>query len=192
MRIAEAAPARPADRLLTAATTLFGQHGVRAVGIDRILREADCAKASLYSAFGSKDALVIAYLSRLDSADRQRFADATAELSDPVEQALTFFDLALAKGLRNEFPGCLYASVASEFPGVRFEPIDDHREWVRTTLRKLTAAAGARRAAALARHLQLLYDGALVSSKVEHSPEPIRLARRLADHAIAAAIAARD
>lgn len=68
--------ARPAYRLLAAATGLFGKYGIRAVGIDRILREADCAKASLYSTFGAKDALIIAYLTELDVADRNRFAQA--------------------------------------------------------------------------------------------------------------------
>ena len=72
----KARSARPADRLLAAATDLFGKYGIRAVGVDRILREADCAKASLYSAYGSKDALVIAYLTELDLADRNRFAQA--------------------------------------------------------------------------------------------------------------------
>jgi len=186
----KARSARPADRLLAAATDLFGKYGIRAVGVDRILREADCAKASLYSAYGSKDALVIAYLTELDLVDRNRFAQAIESLSDPVAKALTFFDLARTKGLRHDFPGCLYASAASEFPGVRFEPIDDHRQWVRSTLSGLIKAAGIRRPAPLARHIQLLYDGALVASKVEQSVEPISLGRGLAEDAIARARAA--
>jgi AcrR family transcriptional regulator len=187
----KARSARPADRLLAAATDLFGKYGIRAVGVDRILREADCAKASLYSAYGSKDALVIAYLTELDLADRNRFAQAIEGLSDPVAKALTFFDLAHTRGLRHDFPGCLYTSAASEFPGVRFEPIDDHRQWVRSTLSGLIKAAGIRRPTSLARHIQLLYDGALVASKVEQSVEPIRFGRGLAEDAIAKVHAAR-
>ena len=180
----KARSARPADRLLAAATDLFGRYGIRAVGVDRILREAGCAKASLYSAYGSKDALVIAYLTELDLADRKRFAQAIEGLTDPIAKALTFFDLAHTKGLRHDFPGCLYTSAASEFPGVRFEPIDDHRRWVRATLSGLSKAAGIRRPAPLARQIQLLYDGALVASKVEQSVEPIRFGRGLAEDAI--------
>jgi AcrR family transcriptional regulator len=179
-----AGSARPADRLLAAATDLFGRHGIRAVGIDRILREADCAKASLYSSFGSKDALVIAYLTELDVADRSRFAEAIQGITDPVAQVLMFFDLAHAKGLRHDYPGCLYSSAASEFPGVRFPPIDEHRRWVRTTLSGLLKTAGVRRPAPLARQIQLLYDGALVASKIEQSVEPIRFGRGLAEDAI--------
>src|ERR1700744_685203 len=183
----KARTARPADRLLAAATDLFGKYGIRAVGIDRILREADCAKASLYSAYGSKDALVIAYLAELDAVDRHRFSQAIDGIADPVAKALTFFDLAHAKGLRHDFPGCLYTSAASEFPGVRFEPIDDHRQWVRTTLSGLIKAAGIRQPAPLARPIQLLYDGALGRSKVEQSVEPIRFGRGLSEAAIARA-----
>ena len=180
---------RPADRLLATATDLFGRYGIRAVGVDRILREADCAKASLYSAFGSKDALVTAYLTALDVVDRDRFTRAIEDVTDPVTRALTFFDLARAKGLAHDFPGCLYTSAASEFPGVRLKPIDDHREWVRSTLGGLVESAGVRTPAPLARHVQLLYDGALVASKVERSVDPIVMGRELADEAIARALA---
>ena len=42
---------------------------------DRILREADVAKASLYSLLGSKDNLVIAYLEQLDEQFRARWGE---------------------------------------------------------------------------------------------------------------------
>jgi AcrR family transcriptional regulator len=180
--------ARPADRLLAAATKLFAEYGIRAVGVDRILREADCAKASLYSTYGSKESLVIAYLTQLDLADRERFVQAIEGFTDPVAKALVFFDLAHAKGLRHDFPGCLYTNAATEFPGVRFEPIDSHRRWVRATLSALIKGAGVRRPAPTAREVQLLYDGALATSKVEQSVEPIRFARGLAYNAIARAL----
>jgi AcrR family transcriptional regulator len=180
--------ARPADRLLAAATKLFGEYGIRAVGVDRILREADCAKASLYSSYGSKESLVIAYLSELDLADRKRFEEASEGFADPIAKALTFFDLAYAKGRRHDFPGCQYTNAATEFPGVRFEPIDAHRHWVRATLSGLIKSAGAKRPVPTARQVQLLYDGALTASKVEQSVEPIRFGRTLAEDAIARAI----
>ncbi|WP_322857229.1 TetR/AcrR family transcriptional regulator [Mycobacterium shigaense] len=174
----------PADRLLAVATKLFAAHGIRAIGIERILRESGCAKASLYDFYGSKAALVLAYLAQLDSADRDKWEAAAAELTDPADKALAFFDLAIANGLRRDFPGCLYANVATEFPGERFEPIDAHREWVRSRLTELMTSAGAERPDETARQLQLLYDGALAGSKLDQSVEPIRLGRRLAAECI--------
>src|SRR4029450_2324925 len=61
------------DRLLAAADRLFYREGVRAVGIDRVLAEADAAKASLYQHFGCKDQLVASYIER-------RNADARASI----------------------------------------------------------------------------------------------------------------
>lgn len=170
----------PADRMLTAATKLFAAHGIRAVGIDRILRESGCAKASLYDLYGSKAGLINAYLAALDRADRTRWEEAAARRTDPTEKALVFFNLAIANGPRCDFPGCLYANVATEFPAVRFAPIDAHREWVRSRLTELMRSAGAARPAATARQLQLIYDGALTGSKLEQSVAPIEVGRRLA------------
>lgn len=172
--------ASPADRLLAVATKLFAAHGIRAVGIERILRESGCAKASLYDLYGSKAALVVAYLTQLDRADRRRWEQAVETLSHPTEKALAFFDLAIANGPKCDFPGCLYANVATEFPGVRFEPIDEHRQWVRSCLTELMRSAGAECPDSTAREIQLLYDGALTASKLEQSIEPIRLGRRIA------------
>lgn len=120
-------------------------------------------------------------------ADRNRFAQAIERVTDPATRVLMFFDLAHTKGFRHDHPGCLYSSAASEFPGVRFEPIDAHRRWVRATLSGLLKTAGVRRPAALACQIQLLYDGALVASKVEQSVEPIRFGRGIAEDAIARA-----
>jgi len=42
------------DRLLAAADRLFYREGIRAVGVDRLLAEADAAKASRYQHFGCR------------------------------------------------------------------------------------------------------------------------------------------
>ncbi|MGH3726394.1 MAG: TetR/AcrR family transcriptional regulator [Mycobacterium sp.] len=170
----------PADRLLCAAADLFAAQGIRAVGIDQILREAGVAKASLYSTYGSKDALVIAYLHELDQGDRNRWNDAVATQRDPMAKILTFFELASTAAKARNFRGCLYANAATEFPGVELEPVRAHREWLRTTVATLLRDAGLPRPETIARQVQLLYDGALTGSKIERSVAPIILARKLA------------
>src|SRR6478609_10155535 len=140
---ATAAPATgtvpPAQRLLATAAELFANQGIRAVGIDQILREAGVAKASLYSTYGSKDALVLAYLTDLDQADRNRWQQAAAALADEVDKVLLFFDLAARAATARDFRGCLYANAATEFPGVEFEPVVAHRRWLVQTVAGLLA-----------------------------------------------------
>ncbi|WP_078327234.1 TetR/AcrR family transcriptional regulator [Mycobacteroides salmoniphilum] len=182
-----AAPPRvlaPADRLLRAAADLFATQGIRAVGIDQILRESGVAKASLYSSYGSKDALIVAYLEELDQRDRNRWDAAVATRRDPIAKVLTFFDLAAAAAHARNFRGCLYANAATEFPGTEWEPVRAHRAWFRATVTALLREAGISRPDNVARRVQLFYDGALTASKMEKSVAPITLARKLARESI--------
>ena len=93
------------DRLLDAADRLFYREGVRAVGIDRVLAEADAAKASLYQHFGCKDQLVASYLERKTMDAR---ASIEAYLADipPSRRALKFFDWVVEWAESKDFRGC--------------------------------------------------------------------------------------
>ena len=51
-------------RLVATASRLFYDHGIRAVGVERIAEDAETTKKTLYDRFGSKDALVVLYLRR--------------------------------------------------------------------------------------------------------------------------------
>ena len=59
------------ERLLAAADELFYADGVHSVGIDRVIERAGVAKATLYSAFGSKDELIRCYLTARQAARRE-------------------------------------------------------------------------------------------------------------------------
>ncbi|ORA39356.1 TetR/AcrR family transcriptional regulator [Mycobacterium aquaticum] len=176
--------ASPAERLLASATKLFAAQGIRAVGIDHLLRDAAVAKASLYSTYGSKEALVIAYLTRLDLRDRNRYQESVADVTDPVAKVLAFFDLAITGAHARDFRGCLYANAATEFPGTELEPVSAHRQWLLDTVADLLKQAGVDHPVEVARDVQLIYDGAQVGSKVARSVLPIEQARRLAERLI--------
>jgi AcrR family transcriptional regulator len=174
------APPGPAQRLLSTATKLFAAQGIRAVGIDQILREASVAKASLYSTYGSKDALVLAYLTDLDHGDRNRWQQAVTDEPDPEARLLAFFDLAIAAAPTRGFRGCLYANAATEYPGIDLAPVREHRQWMHATLtEQLSAMSPDAAHGDLAHRIQLIYDGALVGSKIERTVEPLHRGRAL-------------
>ena len=188
-----AAPAKqkasPADRLLDAATALFAAHGIRAVGIDRIIGEAGVARASLYSAFGSKDALVTEYLRRLDLRDRRRFEDAALPLASPLDRVLALFDLAISSAPVRNYRGCQYLNAATEFPGEldsMLGPVREHRDWLHEQLTHMLTEAGRAGAPLLATKIQTIYDGALAGSKFSCSEEPIRVGRAMVEELLGA------
>lgn len=190
-RAARSAAGPPAERLLATATELFAAHGIRAVGIDRIIAEAGVAKASLYSAFGSKDGLVTAYLERLDQRDRARWTAAVAKVTDPLDRVLAFFDLAAASAPIRNFRGCQYLNAATEFPGhdlPMLAPVRAHRAWVREVMVSALRDAGCLDASEVAERVQVIYDGTLAGTKFTHSDEAINIGRSMAVGLIAASL----
>lgn len=73
----------PRERLLRVASELFYRDGIKAVGVDRILSEADVTRATFYRHFDGKEGLVEAYLDREDEIIRGHFAAAEAQATSP-------------------------------------------------------------------------------------------------------------
>lgn len=179
----------PRERLLRAATELFTAYGIRAVGIDRILKESAVAKASLYSAYGSKDMLVVAYLEATDTADRERWQAVAAELPDARARILAFFDLVLVPGRAPM--GAPYIAAALEFP----EPatpgeeairaaVDARRTWVLQTFRDQLREMGLQdqeNIDDIADRLVVLLDGAVTAARMSNAPDAVHTARSMAE-----------
>lgn len=178
----------PAQRLLEAAGTLFAREGIRAVGVDRVLAEAGVARASLYHAFGSKDALIAAYVDDQDRADRGKWGEATAALDSPVEKVLALFDLARAAAVRRSFRGCLYLNAATEFPDAEHpvrHAVARHRAWMRQMVVDQLAQGGVVDPEPVADRVTVLYDGAVAGSKFSRSTDPIDLGREMVESLVA-------
>jgi AcrR family transcriptional regulator len=157
------------DRLLAAADRLFYQEGIRAVGIDRVLAEADAAKASLYQHFGCKDQLVASYLERRTVGAR---AHIEAYLADTPasERALKFFDWVVAWAESNDFRGCPLQHTVSELTDAAHPArtiAHDQRAWFAERFLEWTKAAGVKDAKTTARALMVLFDGAVAGSEVD-------------------------
>jgi AcrR family transcriptional regulator len=179
-RASDTRPAR--DRLLDAASELFYQHGVHTVGIDTIIERAGVAKASLYSAYGSKEELVRAYL---EARHASRRAAVLAEMElhdDPRGKLLAVFDVLVTTVRQPEFRGCAFAnaSAESEPDSAAAEVTRKVRVWLLGVLAEQATALGAADPSGLARQLTLLYDGALVQSRLEPGPAAAATAAKVA------------
>jgi len=173
-------------RLLDAADRLFYREGVRAVGIDRVLAEADAAKASLYQHFGCKDQLVASYLDRRTSDAR---ASIEAYLADtpPSQRALKFFDWVVQWAESKDFRGCPLQHTVSELTDAAHPArviAHGQREWFAERFLEWTKAAGVKDPKATARALVVLFDGAVAGSEVD-GPQRASDARWLATKLLA-------
>jgi AcrR family transcriptional regulator len=166
-----AGPARQTarERLLIAADELFYEGGIHSVGIDRVIERAGVAKASLYDVFGSKEALIQAYLQARHDARKARITTKIASHVTPREQLLSVFDAMRDSMAEPRFRGCAFnrAAAESRLSGGVQSVCDDARGWIRNLFKNLAAQAGAKHPDALARQLVLLYDGASVGAQME-------------------------
>ena len=83
----DVAPERPRERIVACAQDLFHRHGIRGVGVELIAEAAGTNKMTLYRHFGSKDDLILEYLSRKGRKADEIWADIeAASPGDPVGQ----------------------------------------------------------------------------------------------------------
>ena len=184
--------ARPRDRILRTATELFRKEGIAAVGVNRIIGEADVAPMTLYRQFGSKDGLVAAALEHWGTQWRNFLADALDRSGDDPRARFDGLWEALEEWVAADgFRGSFIANGATE---LRSEPdhpahavIAAHRRALRQLLEDLAKAAWAYDTAVLAAQLQVLVDGAIAAAAVDRDPAAARGARELARAAVAAA-----
>lgn len=181
---------RPArERLLEAANELFYAEGVQTVGIDRIIEHAGVAKATLYNTFGSKEELVKAYLESRHAGTTARLRAAVARATDARGRLLAVFDGQAAFFSQPGFRGCAFSAATAEAPpgGLIERAADDYRADIRGLFADLAAEAGVDDPVALARQLQLLYDGAGMSARMDRDPSIAHAARSAAESLIDAA-----
>jgi AcrR family transcriptional regulator len=172
----------PHDRLLAAADELFDAEGVHVVGVDRLIHEAGVARASLYSAFGSKDELVRAYLERHFQERQSRLGEMLAQYDTPKERLLALFiDLETAIA-GSEFRGCRFINATAEArpEEASLTVTDEYRTWLRSVFSTLAAEAGARDPERLGRQLAALYDGVAVAARLDADPAVAAEAARTA------------
>ena len=172
------------ERLVETALTLFYQNGFHATGIDKILATAGVSKMTMYKHFPSKDALILETLTVRDQQFRQWLADRSAELADnPKDRMAAVFDALDEWFHKPDFHGCLFINATAEY-GQADDPINQaalqHKHLVSAWLAELAEQAGIAEAAALARILMLLMEGAIVTRQAANEKKSAKYAKQLA------------
>ncbi len=157
------------ERILDTAYELFSRHGMRAVGVDRIIAEAGTAKMTLYRHFASKDELALAFLDEREQRWVRDWLRAEVERrsDDPRERLLSIFDVFGEWFALPDFEGCAFINLMLELSDpadpVRVASVS-HLSKIRDFLIELASAAGIEDPDAFARQWHILMKGSIVAA----------------------------
>lgn len=179
------------ERFVDVATALFYTHGVRAVGIDEIVRQTGMAKASLYRWFPTKDDLVLAVLERRDEnfwAAWDHTAATHPDPSDELDAQVTWIqDMATSENYR----GCAFLNTAAEFDNTENQATRarclQHEQELQRRLRGLTDRLNIADGEELADRLHVVIVGSLGVAGLFPDGGPASHLRSLARDLITAA-----
>jgi AcrR family transcriptional regulator len=175
----------PRERILKTAGKLFYEDGYRAVGIDKVIAEAQVAKASFYKYFPSKDDLIVAWIKQAEAGSRRMLPD--------IESATPLFDyMDMMIGIADQkwCMGCTFQGAASEFGEVAHPAHAAALEVKQNTIAELRQRAKAQGLAdpdKIADMMFLLLEGVWASVRMfkadaplQHANEAVRALTRTA------------
>jgi AcrR family transcriptional regulator len=182
-------PVGARERIMAAAYELFGQRGIRDVGIAELILRAGVAKATFYGHFTSKDELVLAFLNRCHQnlTVEQIIVECRKSSEDPLAQLLTIFDVLNGWFRRDDFQACAFVSTMLEMGPAHplGEASISYLAQVRAFMRALAEEAGLDQPDVFARSCHILTKGSIISA-VEGDKEAAVLAKRMAVSLISA------
>ncbi len=182
------------QHLLDAAVELFHAEGVRAVGVDAVVKRAGVNKMCLYRQFASKDELMLAYLDHMQTASLARIDESIAKRAgEPRAQMLQIFVDLSERASKPGYRGCPFVNVAAEFPDPEHaarKSVVNYKAEVVQRFTALATAAGLQEPAPLVDALSLILEGAYAASQTfgPGSP-PLRILPTVARQIIDAGMA---
>ncbi|HEY0879320.1 MAG TPA: helix-turn-helix domain-containing protein [Zeimonas sp.] len=183
---AKPAPVPAADsrtRILDAARDAFREKGYTATTVDDLCRAAGVTKGAFFHHFESKEAAALAAIAHWNESTGALFADAPYwRIDDPRERLLAYLDFRaeLVRGELSEFT-CLLGTLVQEtfarHPALQAAcgaGIDAHAQTLVPTIeaaRRQYAPDADWSAPGLARHTQVVLQGAFVLAKAMNDPK---------------------
>jgi AcrR family transcriptional regulator len=168
-------------RILETADRLFYQEGTRAVGIDRVIAEADVAKATLYAHFPSKDDLIVATLQHREESVSGFFRTAMERHARRTKDKLRAFFAALKDWFESpDFRGCAFINAAVELadpkhPGSKY--VREYKERFRGMIDGLVEEAVGKAHAKITPAVAILVEGAIVTAVIHGLADVADVAR---------------
>lgn len=165
----------PRQRIIDTALNLFHKQGYRATGVNQVINEAKVAKASFYLHFHSKDDLCVAFLQKRHDFWFEKLLKFNEKAILPEDKIMASFNFIIEMNATEDFRGCSFINTLSEI-----QPADekirkvicDHKTDLLNYFKSLTKTE------ALAEHVYLLFEGALVESQLFRDNWPVERAKK--------------
>lgn len=168
------------NTVIATASRLFYKQGYANTGINQIIEESGVVKSSVYTAFRTKEDILMAYLETSGAATDKALQDAADQRDTPREKVLAVFDLLAGLVQGNNYYGCQFLNIISEVPLENqrvVKQIQKQKNGVRSLFARLLEPIGIQ---GLADEMYLLFEGALIANKVHHQVWPVLIAKRIA------------
>jgi AcrR family transcriptional regulator len=181
------------EHILDVASGLFYKHGVRNVGIDRVIAESGIARMTLYNHFKSKDLLIEEYLRRASSRWMKWYSGKIERASDdPHERLLAAFSVLDGWFRSRDYRGCSVTNAMVELadeahPAAAVK--GEYHDSLRRLFGGLVRDAGIGEEDELAEELIVVLRGAMTSALVDGPHGVAARARRTAEQLVAARLA---
>jgi AcrR family transcriptional regulator len=184
------------ERIISAASALFYNDGIRGVSVDAVAAKAGLTKRTLYYHFRSKDDLVAAYLAARDQPNLALFQRWFAEAGGGLPARVEAIFQNLARSARHpKWKGCGFLRTSAELANLPGHPAIKigaaHKKKFEDWLRVTFEAEGIAQASLLARQILLLLDGSFAVVLLHRDPSYMESAGKAAHALIAAALPAR-
>ena len=178
------------QKLVDTAARLFYTQGYRATGINQIIEEADCCKASFYNHFPTQEDLLIAWLERSHNEATSRVRSILAQSLAPRDLVREIFRLHEEQLSASAYRGCPFMNCLAEIPMAESrvrQVMDWHQRTNRQILEEVVArvtrdkAPSAAQVVAIADDVEVIIQGGVTSSRLAGDLKQLRHAQKLTE-----------
>ncbi len=173
------------EHILQTASGLFYSQGIKATGVDTIVKAAGTTKMSLYKYFPSKDDLILAHLQKSGAEMRVLIMNAIdSRATQPKQKLLAVFDIFEELLITPEFRGCPFINASAEF-AEEANPVQqasaEFYDGFHKLLTDLAQQAGIANPELVAKQLLMLIAGAIVTEQMKRQSGAMTVARQAAE-----------
>lgn len=172
------------ERIIQAASQLFYFDGYNQTGINKILKEANVSKDSMYRHFRSKEDIAVAYLRGRHIMWMGNLIEFVKPKKTNKEKVIACFDYLNAWLNDVDFRGCGWQNIITDIPRDHDKIRDQaalHKNELREWIHGLMAddkQYSMKEAKQLGDEVMILIEGAIILSQIQSDVWPIKTAKR--------------